>query len=249
MTGLSFLVTSANTQKVLYFKERTFQHQYTPNDLLVEIKKEISTHQQLADCTEIVLVYANTTYTLVPQSLFDETKLSEYLKFNSKILIGDYITHDPIERHLLHVIYVPFVNINNYFFETFGSFQYFHAASILLETISRFDIKVTDSKAYIHVQEDHFDLVIIKHGKLLLCNSYPFKTPEDLVYYVLFAFEQANLNPDSIETEVLGTIESTDKNFEILYTYIRNIATGKSPHEVAIEGSAPHKHFLLKNIP
>jgi hypothetical protein len=159
------------------------------------------------------------------------------------------VTHDPIDRHQLNVIYVPFVNINNYFFETFGSFQYYHAASILLGSLDKLDATKVANKAYLHVQEDHFDLIILKNGKLALCNSYPFKTPEDLVYYALFAFEQTNLNPDTIETEVLGQIDSTDKNFEILYTYIRNITTATIEDRFHIEGYSAHQHFLLKNTP
>jgi len=241
------LVSTQNLKEAVYFSEKKFSSQYTPQELQLEIKKEIEANEALSGCKEVSIIYANTTYTLVPDALFDENRLSEYLKFNSKILSGDYLAYDTLETQKLHIVYVPFINVNNYLFETFGDFQYYHAATILLQYVLEKQPSKFTTRAYVQVYEDHFDLVILKDGALLLCNSYTYKTPEDLAYYVLFALEQLNLKPDAIETKVLGAIQEKDDNFAILYKYIRNIAALDTSDTLTIPQQEPHQHLLIKN--
>ncbi len=241
------MVSTPNSKEALLFLEKKFTSQYTPQEILLEIKREIEGNELFNQCHEVSIIYANTTYTLVPDALFNENRLSEYLKFNSKILSGDYLAYDTLASQKLHIVYVPFMNVNNYLFETFGSFQYYHAATVLLQYVIEKQPSTFATRAYVHVYNDHFDLVILKNGALLLCNSYTYKTPEDFAYYVLFALEQLDLKPDTIETKVLGAIEESDSNFAILYTYIRNIAVLEVADPIAVTQIKPHQQLLLKN--
>lgn len=241
------MVSTQNLEEAVFFSEKKFTTQYSPQEILLEIKKEIEANEALNQCNEVSIVYANTTYTLVPDALFDADRLSEYLKFNSKILSGDFLAYDTLDSQKLHIVYVPFVNVNNYLFETFGSFQYYHAATILLQYVLEKQPSKFATRAYVQVYENHFDLVILKDGALILCNSYTYKTPEDLAYYVLFALEQLGLKPDTIETKVLGDIQETDANFAMLYAYIRNIAVLEVANAVAIKQCKPHQQLLIKN--
>ena len=59
--------------------------------------------------------------TLVPDELFDENTLNDYLKFNTKILETDYLTFDHNESLGIHTVYIPYVNINNQLLEEFAA--------------------------------------------------------------------------------------------------------------------------------
>ena len=240
-------MTSPNQTEAIYFSEHDFGSQYTPQELLAELTAEIENEPCLQQCNNIRVLYANSTYSIVPQPLFDETKLSEYLKFNSKILPGDFLVYDELNAHDMNVVYVPLVNINNYFFETFGSFQYFHAITKLIDFVLTQEKHNTATKTFVHVFNNHIDVVAIDNGVLQLCNSYPYKTPEDLGYYVLFALEQLGWSPDAVETVLLGNIAENDANFELLYTYIRNLSLYQNKSAIEIEGLAPQQQLLLKN--
>lgn len=250
LTGLSFLVKNKSSNRTHFFIEKKFESTRTPEEIEVKIDTIISENEALqVPFSEITLIYTNTIYTTVPESLFDESKASEYLKFNSKILANDFIAFDTIDAHEIVVVYIPFVNINNYFFETYGSFQYFHGASIFLKKILTAEKYSIVPKFYIHVQEDQFDCISIKNGALQLCNTYSFKTPEDFIYYTLFCFEQLKLNPDTLSVFLCGDIEETDANYKMLYTYIRNLSFLKSESDIVIDGpsEAAHKKFIIKN--
>ena len=84
----------------------------------MEIESIIAQKEILnSEFSQVSVVYSTPIYSLIPIVLFDETKSIEYLKFNSKILANDYVAHDLLEDIGVAVAYVPFMNINNFFFD------------------------------------------------------------------------------------------------------------------------------------
>jgi len=252
LTGLSFLITDQESKELLFFAEEEFSTSRTPEELLIELEKAFSKYSSLQEkFDEIRVVYATNIYSIVPNALFDETKASDYLKFNSKLLESDYIAHDTIENYEMVVVYVPFININNYIFDRFGSFQYFHASSLLLKYVLDTEKNCQDDKVYIHAFRTTFDLVIMKSGTLQLCNTYTYNTPEDFIYYILFGFEQLGLNPEITETVLCGAISENDETYKVAYQFIRNISLKKpvAPSgDIGLEDSAISTFILLNSL-
>lgn len=249
MSGLSFLVTNPESSEVVFFVEKILAYSTTPEELLMEIESIMFNHEILnSSFQEVTLVYATPIYSLVPVSLFDETKASEYLKFNSKILANDYMAHDVLESQELVVVYIPFMNINNFFFEKYGSFSYYHSTTVLLKSILEKE-KYSLPKMYLHFQKNSFDCIVLKNGELQLCNSYSFKTPEDFIYYTLFCMEQLKLNPETLPVLLCGEIEKDDENYKMAYTFIRNIEFFENdcPITKIASNDKPHQNFILKN--
>ena len=100
--------------------------------------------------------------TLVPSPLFEEEYLSDYLKYNTKIFKTDFITYDVIKNDDIMIVYVPFVNINNYIFERFGSFEYKHSTTVALDRILEIQKNNAKESMYINIAETYFDLVVTK---------------------------------------------------------------------------------------
>lgn len=249
LNGLSFLVLDENGTPIL-FDENKLTHSTTPEEILVALQSFFTENKSWDfPYSEVSLVYATNLYSLVPSALFDETKASEYLKFNSKILANDYVTFDTIEQEEIKVVYVPFVNINNWFFEKYGSFNYYHATTVFLNTVLN---RKTSSlpQMYLHFNHNSFDCVVLNKGDLQLCNSYPFNTPEDFIYYTLFAMEQLQLNPETVPVYLCGAIEEGDPFYTMAYTYIRHLeflSTSKSLAGINPE-AVDHQHFIIKNL-
>lgn len=250
LTGLSFLVLNTDTQDVVFFSEKKQDSILSPEEILLNIKSVFSENESvIKKCNEVLVIYATELYTLVPTLLFDESKSSEYLKFNSKILSNDFVANDTVNNQNITVVYIPFTNINNYFFDEFGDFTYYHSTTLLLKLLLTKEKHSQTTKVFVHINQSHFDLIVIKKGNLLLCNSYNFKTPEDFIYYILFCFEQLKLNPDLIETVLCGAITEGDLLYKIAYKYIRNIIfyTEIESKIKCIETDKDHNNLLLKN--
>lgn len=250
LNGLSFLAIDVEKKETLFFQEKKLDHSTTPEELLLEIENliwenEILNHQ----FSEVSVIYSTPIYSLVPQALFDESRASEYLKFNSKILANDYIAHDILEGQGIVIVYVPFMNINNFFFEKYGSFHYYHSTTVMLKVILEKE-KYSLPKMYLNFQQNSFDCIIVKNGSLELCNTYNYKTPEDFIYYTLFCMEQLKLDPETLPVMLSGDISERDETYKIAYTYIRNIEfIGSDLSKFNfINEDEPHRHFTLKNL-
>lgn len=224
LNGLSFCIVNPNTQEVEHLHHIDFDASITPHELLPHLKRELSSKSVFAqDFSEVLVIHQNELSTLVPESLFDENHSADYLKFNSKILKSDYIAFDHLEAIQCKNVYVPYVNINNYIFDTFGQFTYKHSTSAFIETILK-QLDRDETAVYLNLYQQSFELVVFKYGQLTLSNVHQYFSKEDLLYYVLFTFNQLELDPNTVEVKLSGYISEADAFYALLYDYIRHLS-------------------------
>ncbi|MDC7996223.1 DUF3822 family protein [Altibacter sp. HG106] len=239
LTGLSFFVEDIATRTLLFSAEESFDGTRSPEEVLETIQHYFRKQEALQEPFEnVVLIYNTPLYTLIPKALFDREKASEYLKFNAKILPNDYIAVDEVSIHESVVVYVPYINVNNHFFEKFGSFSYYHGITVVLTQCVKEERHDSGAKVIVKLMPASFDMLVFQQGALQLCNTYTYQTPEDFLYYLLFAMEQLSLNPDSVPIEIIADIDETDERYALAYAFIRNIsirsmATYQLAHTIA----------------
>ena len=173
---------------------------------------------------EILVIHSNNLSTFVPTALFDEEFLGSYLQYNTKVFETDFFTFDALEKYEMNHVYIPYVNMNNFFIDQYGSFDYKHSNTILVSKLLDLSKNKEDRKMFVHVCESHFEIIVVQNQKLHLFNSFEYKSPEDFIYYILFTAEQLQLNPENFKLEFLGSIEQSDAYYQIAYKYIRNIS-------------------------
>lgn len=220
LNGLSFFITNEQGD-VISFEEEDWPHTTTPEELLLELEKLFLKLPEQTNFSEVVVVYNTPVHSVIPSHLFDPAKGSEYLKFNSKILANDYVAHDMLQQWNLTIVHIPFMNINNAIFERFGSFHYYHNITILLKEL--LENTSGDTEIYVQVDKGFFNCVVLKNGKLQLSNSFPYTSPEDFLYYLLFVLEQLKMDPDSVPVNLCGTVVEGDALYTLAFQYIRNL--------------------------
>ena len=238
LSGLSFCIHDTGREEIQFLENRPFD-QAANAESLVDQVEQLLQHEKIADQEfgEVRVIHDNELSSLVPKALFNESNLSDYLKYNVKILETDYITFDELKSHDIFNVYVPFTNVNNYIFDRFGSFEYKHASTILIETLMN-QYQGGDSKrVHVHIGNSHFEIVVVSNNKLLLYNSFPFQTGEDFIYYLLFVFEQLNLNREEDELYLLGNITEEDNAYKLAYKYIRNVSIGHNFNSLKVSGA------------
>ena len=135
LSGLSFSVLDENTNSLKKLKHFTKDRNLTPFEMLDYLKFVLDIEGLTnTSYSQVTLIYRNELSTLVPKDYFNEEALADYLKFNNKILASDFIAYDEIDEKTISV-YVPLVNINNYIFDTFGSFTYKHFSTLFIDYI------------------------------------------------------------------------------------------------------------------
>ncbi|WNM18406.1 DUF3822 family protein [Flavobacterium capsici] len=249
LNGLSFACFDTISNKAQTF-EKIPMGNFQKNTPIEELFGEafIKYPELKAGYDDVLIIHSNNLSTFVPTALFDEEYIGSYLQFNTKVFETDFFTFDAIDNYEMNNVYIPYVNMNNYFIDQFGTFDYKHANSILVEKLLDKSRNSFDRKMFVHVAETHFEIVVIKNQKLELYNSFEYKTPEDFIYYVLFTAEQLYLNPENFNLEFLGTIDEESILFKIAYKYIRNVSLMEvDTNNSSFSEKQLREHFILLN--
>lgn len=252
LSGLSFCILNRTTHTIELLDRVLLEKKATPFELLNQLKSYIDRNEAMTQSFDTVsCIYQNELACLVPNDIFDETKLADYLKFNAKILQSDYISFDSLVLNESANVYIPLVNINNHLFDTYGSFEYRHASSILIETLLQRTSSKPEDALFVNVNELHFEVVCIQNQKLVFYNSFEYASKEDFIYYILFTIEQLKLDPEVIKTYISGQINEQNELFEIAYKYIRHVSLIETSYsykfDTIIDRGEDHDHFILLN--
>ena len=225
LDGFSFCIIDKNTNEVNLLQNILFENSSsTPEKHLKNVEKVFKTEELLSkNYDSINISHVNDLATMVPKPLFDPNYINNYIKYSSKTYKNDYIVYDEIENHDMFNVFIPFVNINNYLLEKFGSFEYKHFSSILVKTILNTYKFSERPHMFVDLHEQYFEIVAIANNKLVLYNYFKYTTKEDFIYYILFTAEQLNFNPEKFELVLLGNIVKDDEFYKIAYDYVRNI--------------------------
>jgi len=225
LTGLSFCVFDTLNNVIVSVKEihfDTFRKTTKIEELFADAFRD---NPELKDSyDEILVIHNNNLSTFVPEPLFDENFLGSYLQYNTKVFETDFFAFDEITNYQMNTVYIPYVNINNFFIDQFGTFNYKHANSILITKILDASKNKDDKKMIVNFNPGHFEIIVVQNQKLLLFNSFDYQTPEDFLYYLLFTAEQLAMNPENFKLELLGTIVEEDNFYQLAFKYIRNIS-------------------------
>ena len=225
LNGLSFYSKTSGTDALEVLKSISFsssQRAEKIEDLLMDV---FSKNYELVQKYESVLViHSNNLSTFVPNDLFDEDYLGSYLQYNTKVFETDFFAFDALSKYQLNAVYIPYVNINNFFIDYYGSFNYQHSSSILVSKLLEISSSDNQKTMYVHISETHFEIVVVQNQQLILYNSFDYKTPDDFVYYILFTAEQLQLNPENFQLQLLGAINDNDALHQICFKYIRNVS-------------------------
>jgi len=187
LNGLSFFVLNTMDSEIEYLKSVCFENKQTPQALLDQLTHFFNSLEELQkQFRKVTIIHDNELATLVPKPLFDESNLVDYLKFNTKILKTDFITYDQLVIADIMVVYIPLVNINNFIFDRFGSFEYKHSATIILNRILTLEKNSNLLRMYLNIEETHFEIIVVENNKLKFYNRFEYNTKEDFIYYLLF---------------------------------------------------------------
>ncbi|WP_292246183.1 DUF3822 family protein [Mesonia sp.] len=257
--GLSFCTLNQKENTVEYFYSKDFIDSLDPEKILDELKIAFKFHLEEnieVRIKDVDVLFANNLYSLVPQVYFSEDQLTDYLKFNTKILKTDFIAFDELTKLSANNVYIPYTNINNYLFEKFGTFNYKHSSTLFIDLCLDQAEKIDASEiVFIHLQTKRFDICCVRDKQLILANSFEYYTSQDFIYFVLFTLEQLKFNTEELQLLVSGNVSEIDDTYQYLYTYIKNISflntsflTEKISNLSQKVINPKHNLFLLSNL-
>lgn len=196
-------------------------------------------------------ILINNTSTLVPNALYESDRKKMYLKFNATLEGDEFVAVDEIKNlEAKNIFALPF-SLKAKIDGQYLNVNYHHFSSTLIDILVANNKNQTGKKLFVHVQSTQFQVLLLEGKNLIFYNTFNYHSSEDFIYYLLFVCEQLQLNPESIETVMLGEVEKTSSVYIVANKYIRNIKFGERTdnfdYSYQLQTFPKHFYFTLFN--
>jgi hypothetical protein len=254
LNNFSYSLWNKNSNKYIVLESYVFQKQETLFQLCENISTIAKENPILKSGFKNITVFVqNNKSTLIPKSLFDETNKEEYFKFNHLIESNEVIVYEKlpsmnaINLYTINELLIENIQTN------FPNAKIIHASTPIIENLSKINKNKAQNidEVYLNIQSSYFEILYFKNNTLQLYNIFNYKTAEDFAYYLLFTFEQIQINPTTICLKLLGEIEKESAIFEYLFKYVMNIEfitrNENMKYSEKISNLPSHYYYLLLN--
>ncbi|MBI9053498.1 MAG: DUF3822 family protein [Bacteroidales bacterium] len=246
LNGLSFCLLDTVRNKFIVLKHIQFQAYSAFDDYLDIIEKAIESNDLLNhEYRKVKLVWISNKNTLIPSSLFNIDNLKTYFEFNQKLNDLDEIHYTELKYANAYSVFTIPNQIATIFTRVYSNIIFYNQQTPEIEN-ALFRYNSNEFKVLIHVENDFFDLIITQKGKLLLYNNFVYKNEIDMLYYIMYSFEQLKINPESIDLILSGILTKNSKEHLKLKEFIRHIRFEKHSEENSFSytfNKIAHHHY------
>ncbi len=176
------------------------------------------------DFRNVSVQFAGNRFTFIPSALFKPEDAEQYFYFNQNKREGEEIHYDLIRGHETVNIFSVSREVVSGLKKIFEKFSVHHHLTSALDATRFYTPKQQEKTIFIHVHSSMIDVVVTDERKLLFANSFPFKSVEDGIYFVMMTCGQLSLNPERVEVVLSGETEAESPFTKQLKNYIRNIS-------------------------
>lgn len=227
---LTIALLDRDKNRYLYLQSYHYAHHNEIEEIIPFLGKVIESDPVFAGKPRIVTLVVDTPrYTLVPDTLYESFKREDYLSFNHEIPKGESVEGFPLRTRGMVILYSFPALLRQLLVRKYPAVKVLPSVAGLLEaSFSVFRNK--DSKSImVNVKQESFDLVVMEENKLVLLNTFPFKSSEDFLYYLLFTCEQLGLNTETMQLMVAGEVDKRSGLMKLMEKYVRNVAYVSRP--------------------
>ena len=222
LDGFSFAVLDIPKGKYTVLKSTKFFLK-RPRLLNMHVREVVSQDELLGlKYKSVEIIYATEKFTLVPQAFFHHGYSEKYFGFNQEAEKGYIIDKTLFAKAEAWCIFTIPENLKDYLTHTFPKATLRHNLFSLIERSLKENKNFPDRKqVHLNFFKSNFELIVISGTKLLLGNQFNYSGENDVLYYVLYIFDQLKLSPDTTELVLHGQLPPADSLYQSLRKYIR----------------------------
>ncbi len=184
-------------------------------------------HNQYKSVNVIII---NRKTTLVPSAFFQKDQLKSLMDFNIGIDDLDEIHYNHIEHIDAYNVFTIPNRLANEIVELFSRVNFFHQATPLLVDIPKMITAHKQTRVFVHIYRNMYDIAVVQNGKFMLYNNFKFSNENDLVYYILHVYKQLKLDPLVHELIVSGEMPQQSVHAKNLNLFIENLIYREPDH-------------------
>ncbi len=227
-------VIDSNGNRLLVLEDYVFPGVSSHEQLVTTLEQLFEAHHFLKAgfWKEIKVSFKNQNFVQVPQALYTEDALADYLKFNTNINIDqeDFIpvslkntqaiTVFAIHKELKKWIHTMYPN---------NAPIFVHQSAALIEGIMQVAVTRKDNPLYIYIDRFKLHVISAHDGKLIYYNQFVIKQFSDYVKYIMLVMKSLNMDQRTSQVVLWGYIGKNSPHYHELYKYINNVIFGDRP--------------------
>lgn len=252
--GYCFSVLDPRRNKYILLKNYVISEEYSFQDFASYIWELQEKDEFLSkNYHSVRIIYSTQRSTLVPSSLFSEKHKEDYFTFVHQIKEGENILFNKLRAADSVNLFVIPREIEEKLIERFPNARIFHqSASFIENLLADAQSKSRDFRVYVHAARDFFDIAVSRDGKLELYNSFNYTNESDFAFFVLYVFDQLNMDPEETVLRLSGEITRDSPHYELIRTFVRNVSFEKyniaSLYSYVFSNLAAHRFHNLLNL-
>ena len=228
------LVIEPESNKVLLLEDFVLPSLTSNEELLRILDQLFDSHAFLKAgfWKKIKVSIKNQKFVQVPQALFAEDSLGEYLKFNALIDPAHESFIASFNKRSQAVTVFAIKNdlrkwVTNVYPNNPPTFT--HQSAALIEGTMDFAKSRTDSPLYIYVDRFKLHIIACDADKLIYYNQFAIKQFSDYIKYIMLVMKSLNMDQQSSQIVLWGYIGKNSPHYHEFYKYISNVTFGSQP--------------------
>lgn len=195
-----------------------------PRLLLKHIRDVFESEEVLrSDFKSVEILYSTRKFTLVPQTFYTRNSADKFMWFNNIQERGFALLKNSLPKAECWCIFDIPQNLSDFLAEKFPKIVIRHNLFPLIEGVLKRNRPHSDrSQAHLNFFRENFEMVVINGTKLIYCNMFNFKVDRDILYQVLFAFDQLKLSTEETELFIHGQLPPVSSVYHLFKKYVKS---------------------------
>lgn len=190
---------------------------------------EQSEVMQLTWWDTVSVIVQNQSFTLIPAAFFKREFMSRYLHLARGSALqpdeeGHFYWHEPLGAYN---VFSAQRSVIDWLRDTypFCDLNVLPHSSVLIEQ----SLVQPDTQVSVWIDEGAFTILFVEGQRLLYCNRFLFQSTSDLVYYVLFVWQELGLQNTDIPLKLYGNVKASDEICTELRPFFEHLTLATAP--------------------
>lgn len=223
LNGLSFCVFDPLINKFTALVHQVFKKDVPFDDFVDEFEKSLEKNDLLGyTYKNVQFIWESPRVTIIPSVFFNPQDIKKQFELNQKIDELDELHYKKLSSNNSYYLYTIPSQVASLIKRKYPKVSFFnHGIPWINYILSQYHSD--KKKVFVHIHNDFIDIIVCQDDKILLCNNFQIKTSSDLLYFILYTYDQLDLNKETNELILGGLINKKSEVFEEIKKFLPHV--------------------------
>lgn len=221
----------------------------SPGELIKAIEKLPENQREFKFPFNKVSISVDTfNFTLIPEVLYDESKLANYAGYFQSVIPGEIISTGIRSEKIINLCSIS-KELYSFLNQTFNKPHICSQSVSFIEGIKKTYKNQVPNALYLDVHEKHIQIAMFNNSGLSLYNIFDCQNPDEFNYYLLHLINTLELQTEKVTIILSGEIRTEDEYHKRVGKYFKEVKWADSRlivnHPQKFDHISSHTYFSL----